>query len=44
MKELLSNGLTAGMLNKKFQQRVQEFTAKDKAFSLMRSIKRTPVY
>ena len=41
---MLSNDLTAGMLSKSFKQRVQEFIAKDKAFSFMSSIKGTPVY
>ena len=41
MKKVLANDLTAGMLNKKFKQRVQKFIAKDKAFSFMSSIKGT---
>ena len=44
MKKVLSNDLTAGMLSKNFKQRVQEFIAKDKAFSFMSSIKGTPAY
>ena len=44
MKKGLSNDLTAGMLSKNFKQRVQEFIAKDKAFSFMSSIKGTPGY
>ena len=44
MKKVLSNDLTAGMLSKNFKQRVQEFIAKDKAFSFMNSIKGTPAY
>ena len=44
MKQVLSNDLTPGMLSKNFKQRVQEFIAKDKAFSFMSSIKGTPVY
>ena len=44
MKKVLSNDLTAGMLSKHFKQRVQEFIAKDKAFSFMSSIKGTPAY
>ena len=44
MKKGLSNDLTAGMLSKNFKQRVQEFIAKDKAFSFMSSIKGTPAY
>ena len=44
MKKVLSNDSTAGMLSKNFKQRVQEFIAKDKAFSFMSSIKGTPVY
>ena len=41
---MLSNDLTAGMLSKNFKQRVQEFIAKDKAFSFMSSIKGTSAY
>ena len=44
MKKVLSNDFTAGMLSKNFKQIVQEFIAKDKAFSLMNSIKGTPAY
>ena len=44
MKKGLSNHLTAGMLGKNFKQRVQEFIAKDKAFSFMSSIKGAPAY
>ena len=44
MKKVFSNDLTAGMLSKSFKQRVQEFIAKDKAFSFMSSIKRTRAY
>ena len=44
MKSVLSNDLTAGMLNKNFKLRVQGFIAKDKAFSFMSSIKGTPGY
>ena len=44
MKKVFSNDLTAGMLSKSFKQRVQEFIAKDKAFSFMSSIKGTPAY
>ena len=44
VKKVFSNDLTAGMLSKSFKQRVQEFIAKDKAFSFMSSIKGTPVY
>ena len=44
MKKLTSNDLTAEMLSKNFKQLVQEFIAKDKAFSFMRSIKGTPAY
>ena len=44
MKNVLSNDLTAGMVSKNFKQRVQEFNAKDKAFSFMSSVKETPAY
>ena len=44
MKKVLSNYLTAGMLSKIYKQRVQEFIAKDKAFTFMSSIKGTPAY
>ena len=44
MEKILSNFLTAGMLSKNFKQRVQEFIAKDEAFSFMSSIKGTPAY
>ena len=44
MKKLTSNDLTAEMLSKNFKQLVQEFIAKDKAFSFMSSIKGTPAY
>ena len=44
MKKVLSNDLTPGMLSKNFKQRVQEFIAKDKAFSFMSSIKGAPAY
>ena len=44
MKKVLSNDLIPGMLSKNFKQRVQEFIAKDKAFSFMSSIKGTPAY
>ena len=33
MKKVLSNDLTAGILSKNFKQTVQEFIAKEKAFS-----------
>ena len=39
MKKVLSNDLTAVMFSKIFQQKIQEFIAKDKAFSFMSSIK-----
>ena len=42
MKKMLSNDLTAEMLSKSFKQKLQEFIAKDKAFSFMSSIKGTP--
>ena len=42
MKKVLSNDSTTGMLSKNFKQRVQEFIAKDKAFSFISSIKGTP--
>ena len=41
MKKVLSNDSTTGMLSKNFKQRVQEFIAKDKAFSFISSIKGT---
>ena len=41
---MLSNDLTAGTLSKNFKQIVQEFIAKDKAFSFMSSIKGTSAY
>ena len=44
MKKVLSNDLTAGMLSKNFKQTVQEFIAKEKAFSLMSPVKGTPAY
>ena len=44
MKKVLSNDLIPGMLSKNFKQRVQEFIAKDKAFSFMSSIKGTTAY
>ena len=44
MNKLFSNDLTAGMLSKNFKQRLQWFTAKDKAFSFMSSIKGTLAY
>ena len=44
MKKVLSNDLIPGMLSKNFKQRVQEFIAKDKAFSFMSSIKGAPAY
>ena len=44
MKKVLSNDSTAGMLSKNFKQRVQDFIAKDKAFSFMSSIKGTSAY
>ena len=44
MKKAVSNDLTAGMLSKNFQQEVQEFIAKDKAFTFMSSINGTPSY
>ena len=44
MEKVLSNDLTAGMLSKKFKQRVQEFIAKDKDFRFISSIKGTPAY
>ena len=43
-KKVLSNDSIAGMLCKNFKQRVQKFLAKDKAFSFMSSIKKTPAY
>ena len=42
MEKVLANDLTAGMLSKNFKKRVQEFIAKDEAFSFMSSIKGTP--
>ena len=42
MKKVISNNLTAGMLSKSFKQKVKELIAKDKAFSIMSSIKGTP--
>ena len=44
MKKVLSNDLTAGMLSKTFKQRMEEFIAKDKAFSILSSIKGTQAY
>ena len=44
MKKVLSNDLTAGMLNKNFKQRVRQFIAKDKGFNFMSSIKGSPAY
>ena len=42
MKKVISNNLTAGMLSKSFKQKVKGLIAKDKAFSIMSSIKGTP--
>ena len=44
MKKVLSHDSTARILSKNFKKTVQEFIAKNKAFSFMSYIKRTPAY
>ena len=44
MKKVACSTLTAGMLSKNFKETVNQFIARDKAYSFMSAIKGTPAY
>ena len=44
MRKETSNQMTAGMLNRNFNEKIKEFIASDQAFTFMNSIKGTPAY
>ena len=44
MRKVATTNLTAGMLNRNFEETVQQFIASEEAFSFMNTIKGTPAY
>ena len=44
MRKVATTNLTAGMLNRNFEETVQQFIASEEVFNFMNTIKRTPAY